>query len=230
MIPKHPPRKRRVFFMTQKPIRIVLFANGELTAPDKIRTLLNDSDFLVAVDGGLSHLERLGLTPNLIIGDLDSADPEQIQDLRTRGVEIRTFAADKNETDLELALNAALEMAPAAIRVVAALGGRLDQTLANIFLLTRPDLANIDIRLIDGQTEVFLIRQSATITGKIGQGVSLLPLRGPVTGIHTEGLRYELNDETLFPEMTRGISNQMASPTARITIQTGLLLCIHETG
>jgi thiamine pyrophosphokinase len=215
--------------MTQKPARVVLFVNGELPAPANIRTWLNADDVLVAVDGGLAHLVRLGLTPNLVIGDLDSADPEQIQDLRARGVEIRTFPTDKNETDLELALDAALELEPAAIRVVAALGGRLDQTLANIFLLTRPDLAEHDIRLIDGQTEVFLIRKSAGLSGEIGQRVSLLPLNGPVTGIHTEGLRYPLTNETLFPEKTRGISNQMNANRARISIQSGLLLCIHET-
>lgn len=215
--------------MTQKPTRMILFVNGELPAPERILAELNHTDVLVAVDGGLGHLDRLGLTPHLVIGDLDSADSEQIQTLRARGVEIRTFPTDKNETDLHLALDAALELAPEAIRVVAALGGRLDQTLANIFLLTRPDLAETDIRLIDGHTEVFLIRRSAELLGESGQRVSLLPLNGPVTGIHTQGLRYPLYNETLFPEKTRGISNQMDAHTAHITIQSGVLLCIHQT-
>lgn len=215
--------------MTQKPTRIVLFVNGELSAPENIRAQLTESDFLVAVDGGLQHLDHLGLTPHLVIGDLDSADTEQIQELRARGVEIRTFPVDKDETDLELALNAALALTPEAIRIVAALGGRLDQTLANIFLLTRPDLADKDIHLIDGNTTVFLIRRSAELRGEIGQRVSLLPLNGPVTGIYTHGLRYNLNNETLFPEKTRGISNLLDAQTAQITIQNGLLLCIHET-
>jgi thiamine pyrophosphokinase len=215
--------------MTQKPTRIILFINGELPAPEKLRSLLSEDDFLVAVDGGLSHMDALGLSPHLVIGDLDSADQARIQALRAQGVEIRTFPADKNETDLEIALNAALEMAPAAIRIVAALGGRLDQTLANIFLLTRPDLAQQDIRLIDGSTEVFLIRKSASISGAIGQRLSLLPINGPVTGISTESLEFPLKDETLIPEKTRGISNRMDASTASVTIQTGSLLCIHET-
>ncbi len=215
--------------MTQKPKRVLLFANGELTALENIRPLLKDTDFLVAVDGGLKHLEALGLTPHLIIGDLDSADAERIKKLRAHGVEIRTFSTDKNETDLHLALEAALELAPEAIRVVAALGGRLDQTLTNIFLLTRADLADVDIRLIDGNTEVILIRKSAQLDGAISQRVSLLPLNGPVTGIQTDGLRYALNNEVLYPDQTRGISNAMSTPTARISVQTGLLLCIHET-
>jgi thiamine pyrophosphokinase len=113
--------------------------------------------------------------------------------------------------------------------VVAALGGRIDQTLANIFLLTRPDLANYDVHLVDGHAQVFLIRDSAVIPGEIGQRVSLLPLVGPAEGIYTQGLHYPLVNETLYPDKTRGLSNCMISPTVTISLQSGLLLCIHET-
>ena len=215
--------------MKQQPERVILFVNGELPEPQALRAQINDDDLLIAVDGGLAHLEHLGLTPHLVIGDLDSADPELIAKYRALGVETRTFPADKNETDLEIALDAAIVLAPAKIRIAAALGGRVDQTLANIFLLTRDDLAEYDIRLIDGQTEVFLIRDSATISGRAGERVSLLPINGPATGIHTTGLHYPLNNETLYPERTRGVSNRMSAPTATIAIQSGLLLCIHET-
>ncbi len=215
--------------MKNKAERVVLFVNGDLPAADELRAQITHADLLIAVDGGLRHLETLGLTPHLIIGDLDSADPEQVAAHRSQGVEVRTFPADKNETDLELALEAALDFSPATIWVTAALGGRLDQTLANIFLLTRPDLAGRDIRLVDGRTEVFLIRQTAQLQGEIGQRVSLLPLNGPAAGIRTEGLKYPLNGETLYPEKTRGISNRMDSPTATISLHSGILLCIHET-
>lgn len=213
----------------QQPDKVVLFVNGDLPAPEVVQSQIAADDLLIAVDGGLDHLTRLGLTPHLIIGDLDSADPELIEKCRAQGVEIHPFPADKNETDLEIALDAAVALAPASIWVVAALGGRLDQTLANIFLLTRPNLAEYNIRLIDGLTEVFLIRDYATINGKVGERVSLLPLNGPVTGIHTDGLQYPLENETLFPDKTRGISNQMSSHTASISIHSGLLLCTHET-
>jgi thiamine pyrophosphokinase len=215
--------------MTHKPIRVVLFVNGDLPAPEQVRHLLTQDDILIAVDGGLRHLEGLGLTPNLIIGDLDSVNQAQLQPYRKQGVEIRKFPTDKDETDLELALDAAQNLDPQSIWVVAALGGRLDQTLANIYLLTRPDLARYGIRLIDGHTQVCLIRESAVIQGEIGQRVSLLPLNGPAEGIYTQGLHYPLINETLYPVKTRGLSNRMVSPTVTISLQSGLLLCIHET-
>ena len=214
--------------MSPQPNRIILFANGELPDPQAILSSLAPGDYLVAVDGGLRHLVALSLTPSLIIGDLDSADPEDVQIFESQGVEVRRYPVEKDETDLELALRVAVDLHPGSIRVVAALGGRLDQTLGNIFLLTRRQFAATDLRLIDGTQEVFLIRDEVTLNGKKDQQVSLIPLLGPVPGVKTEGLAYPLNHETLYPDHTRGISNRMLSATASISIASGLLLCIHE--
>lgn len=209
--------------------KVLLFANGDFPAPDRLIDQINQDDYLIAVDGGLGHMTRLVLTPDLIIGDLDSANEQDVAKFQAQGVEVNKFPVDKDETDLELALNAALKMDPTVIWIVAALGNRLDQTLGNIFLLTRPDLAGYDIRLVDGQQEVFLIRQSARVSGKTGQRLSLLPLHGPAEGIHTEGLLFPLKNETLYPHKTRGISNRLIKPTATVTLEKGLLLCIRET-
>jgi thiamine pyrophosphokinase len=215
--------------MSPQPNRIILFANGDLLDPQAVFAGLSSDDFMIAVDGGLQHMVNLGLTPDLIIGDFDSAAPRDVQHFESRGVEVRRFPAEKDETDLELALQAAIDLHPNAIRVVAALGGRLDQTLGNIFLLTRPEYAGLDLRLIDGIQEVFLIPSQITLTGRPGQRVSLLPLLGPVTGVKTEHLAYPLNSETLYPDHTRGISNLMLDTTATVSIDSGCMLCIHET-
>jgi thiamine pyrophosphokinase len=214
--------------MSHNSKRILLFANGPMSHPEVIRSFIQAKDKLIAVDGGLRHLLRLGLAPDLIIGDLDSADPEQIQKFKDQAVEIRQYPEEKDQTDLELAVFAALDMQPSQIRIFGALGGRIDQTLANILLLTKPDLASTDIRLIAADQEVFLIRNTAQIDGSAGQRVSLLPLHGPVKGIRTRGLKYPLKDENLYPDQTRGISNMMGAGSAFIEIQQGLLLCIHE--
>ena len=176
--------------MSQKQSKIILFANGEFPGAEKIINQIQEGDILIAVDGGLSHMVSHGRTPSMIIGDLDSADAYDVARFETQGVPVQKFPCEKNETDLELALEAALKMPPATIWITAAFGKRLDQTLGNIFLLTMPDLENVDIRLIDGQQEVFLVRQSATIFGAPGQRVSLLPFGGPVVGIHTEAVSY----------------------------------------
>ncbi len=214
--------------MSPDPKNIVLFANGPLPNPRAASSSIQSGDFLIAVDGGLHHMMSLGLRPNLIIGDLDSADRDLIQSLKKENLEVRQHPAEKDQTDLELGIAAALEHQPKSIRIFGALGGRIDQTLANIFLLTKPELEEVDIRLVDGEQEAFLIRDSARINGQPGQRVSLLPLQGPVRGIRTQGLKYPLERETLHPDRSRGISNAMQAPSASIEVEQGWLLCIHE--
>jgi len=214
--------------VTDNKKKIVLFANGDLSMPNRLKAQLNEDDFFIAVDGGLRHMTAMNLIPHLIIGDLDSADPEDVHRFEAQGVEVRKFPPEKDETDLELALDAALEMNPDIIWIAGALGNRLDQTLGNIFLLTHSKLARVDVRIVDGIRQVFLIRESAVIQGNSGQRLSLLPLNGLVKGVQTKGLKYPLKKETLYPEKSRGISNRLTGSTATITIQNGLLLCIHQ--
>jgi thiamine pyrophosphokinase len=214
--------------MSPDPKRVFLFANGPLPHPEAVQTILKTEEYLIAVDGGLGHMVDLGLTPDLVIGDLDSADPSLIQSLQDQDVVIRKHPAEKDQTDLELGIHFALDLQPEVIRILGALGGRIDQTLGNIFLLTKPELAEVDIRLVDGEQEVFLIRESAQIIGKSGQRVSLLPLHQPAEGVRTTGLKYQLDGETLYPDQTRGISNFMKAAFASIEVKQGMLLCIHE--
>ena len=208
--------------------RILIFANGELPNLDKARSLAQRDDYIICADGGTRHALALGLQPNLIVGDLDSAEPAQLQALQKANVTIEAFSHDKDETDLELAINRALALKPEKIVIVGALGGRLDQTLANITLLTDDRLTKFDIRLDDGVEEVLLCRERVEVHGRGGDIVSLIPWQGSVTGVLTEHLRWPLRRETLYPDKTRGVSNEMLAETASIAIEDGLLLVVHR--
>lgn len=208
--------------------RAIIFVNGELRRPEAVRAMLQPGDFLVAADGGLTHLQRLGRQPALLVGDIDSLSQSEQIVLDKIGVEIHRHPPDKDETDLELALRLVLKRGFTVARIAAALGKRLDQTLGNIFLLLDPGLQGLDIRLDDGLEAVFVIRREAAITGKPGDTVSLLPLGGPAAGVTTAGLRYPLSAETLFPHKTRGISNVLLGQRAAVQIEKGMLLCIHR--
>jgi thiamine pyrophosphokinase len=205
----------------------VIFVNGRLRSAKKLATFLRPDDWLIAADGGLRHLRRLGLAPHLLIGDLDSITDEELGWAQANGAEVRRYPPAKDETDLELALQAAVQTGSPAILLVAALGGRLDQTLGNLFLLLRPELEGLDVCLEDGREEVFLIREQAEVHGRKGDVVSLLPLNGPALGVSTRALLYPLRDETLHPDGTRGISNVMQTSAAQVSLRAGLLLCIH---
>ena len=207
--------------------KIIIFANGHLPHLENARVLLHPDDFIICADGGTRHALALNVRPNLVIGDMDSAEKSQLQKLKDDGVSIELFPQDKNETDLELAISAAIQLQPERIMIVAALGGRIDQTLANLALLSDPRLATFDVRLDDGREEIFVCRDQVQLHGRGGDIVSLLPWGTAVHGVQTQGLKWPLNNETLYPDKTRGISNEMIGESASVKISTGELLVVH---
>jgi len=208
--------------------RIIIFANGELPDIERTRRLLRPDDFILCADGGTRHALALNLTPHLVIGDMDSTGKDQLRELSEAGVPLELFPRDKNETDLELAISKAVGFDPAEIVIIGALGGRMDQSLANIALLTDPRLSALDVRLDDGVEEILLCRDQVQVRGGGGDIVSLIPWGGSVEGVETRNLKWPLTSETLHPEKTRGISNEMIAETAGIRIQSGLLLIVHR--
>lgn len=207
--------------------RAVLFANGKMPQAAQILPYLRPDDYYIAVDGGLRHLRNLYKTPGMLIGDLDSATAAEVEGAIAQGIEVRRYKADKDETDLELALLAAIEKGFDEILIIAALGGRLDQTLGNLNLLTLPLLAGVKVTIEDGVEELFIIRDRAEIIGSPGDVVSLIPMKGEVIGVETHDLKYPLRHETLYQEKGRGISNVMLGERAEVSIESGLLLCLH---
>jgi thiamine pyrophosphokinase len=206
--------------------RILIFANGELPDLKAAHGLLRPDDFVICADGGTRHALALGLTPQVIIGDMDSL-PSTFEASTFKGEFIKV-SADKNETDLELAMKYALAFHPATILIIAALGGRLDQTVGNLSLLTDPGLSTFDIRLNDGVEEIFFCREQVRVKGGRGDTISLIPWGGEVSGVETENLKWPLRNEILYPYKTRGISNEMLGEEASVRIKTGLLLIVHR--
>ncbi len=219
------PSPAEGFLMAQS--KAWIFVNGELKSAGRLSGLISSRDGLVAADGGYRLLKALKLVPNLVVGDLDSLTGENLEEIEAAKIPVQRFPVEKDETDLELALNAALARGSRSLRIVGAAGGRLDQELGILFQLLRPDLARVDARLEDGTTEAWLIRSESLVQGAPGDTVSLLPIGNPVYGVLTEGLHYPLRVETLLTYKTRGISNVMDRTQARINLREGILLCIH---
>lgn len=208
--------------------RIIILANGELPDINKARSILRGDDYIICADGGTRHALSLNVKPNLIIGDMDSAEGEVLRKYKDDGVSIELYPQDKNETDLELAISHAIQLNAKEIIIAGALGGRLDQTLANIALLTGIPHPLPTTCLDDGVEEVLLCRDQAQVHGRSGDIVSLIPWQGEVTEVQTTNLKWALRKETLYPDKTRGISNEMTDDLASISIGSGLLLVVHR--
>ncbi len=184
------------------------------------------ADLIVAADGGSALALIHGVRPHLVVGDMDSTTHEVVETLDKKAVERIQFPSHKDETDLELALLETIRRGADDITIVGALGGRLDHTLGNIYLLTMPQLRGRRVRLVDGSVEVFVIWNKAEWNGNKRDTVSLIPLTPEVTGIETRGLKYPLRRESLFMGPGRGISNTMSGRSASVSIISGILLAV----
>jgi thiamine pyrophosphokinase len=192
---------------------------------------------VVAADGGTRSAAPLGLRLDLIVGDLDSIDPIALERLAADGVPIERAPADKDETDTELAVLAAIGRGATRLTIVGGLGGpRLDHELANVALLALPALGDRPARLLDGNVRISLVTAPgpdgravrADLEGPIGALVSLIPWGGDVTGVTTSGLRYPLIEEALPAGPARGISNLRTTVGASVEVGSGRLLVIES--
>jgi thiamine pyrophosphokinase len=209
--------------------RIVIFANGILNQPALTRRHVRATDRIFCADGGTRYALQLDLTPERIIGDLDSLSPDLVARLEAAGVTIHRYPADKEKTDLELALDLAIAEQPDEILLIAALGGRLDQMLANLLLLTRPEYASARLTLVDGQQWATLIHgpQTISISGQPGDTLSLIPLTPTVEQVSLSGVVWPLAGVTLSFGSTFTISNALRGEQATVRVGAGLVLVVH---
>ncbi len=212
---------------------VVVVAGGESPDPEVMRAIPEDA-VVIAADGGLEHTRACGLAVAIAVGDFDSATPETVAAAEAAGARIERHPADKDATDLELALDAAMELRPRRVVVLAGVGGdRLDHLLSLFLLLASPGYAAIELDAHIGSAKAHVVRDERTLTGQQGELLSLFALHGPAEGVRTEGLAFALDGETLHPGSSRGVSNVLADETARISLQRGVLLAVRpgpETG
>ena len=213
-------------------MRAILFVNGTLADKAFLHDLLHSDDpagddLLIGVDGGTQHCLDIGVVPHIVVGDLDSLARSTVDELAAAGVRFERHPAEKDQTDLELAVECALARGADEILLVAALGDRLDQMLANVLLpAQRAWPATISI-VEPGQRTHFLRGPSRLLLNvEIGSTVSVIPLSEAVRGISYSGLRYPLNDATLRLGDTRGISNEAVAQPATVEISEGMLLVV----
>ena len=210
-------------------MRAIIFANGILEIWPAGLELFPATDLIIAADGGTRHCLAWNALPHVVVGDMDSAEPDTLADLRSRGVEIKPYPPRKDETDLELALKEALEREASEIVILGALGNRWDMSLSNVLVLAAPFLKDVKVRILDDRQEIICLRggQKAEFKGRPGDVLSLSSLQDPTGGITLYGLEYPLKNAILPVGSTRCISNLFAGTTAEVEITTGsLLVCI----
>src|SRR4029077_7422154 len=210
-------------------MRARVAARGDALPSD--RAVIGAKDYVVAADGGAFALERWKILPHLVVGDMDSLGEAGVERMARLGVPVAKFSAAKDESDLELAVAQAIQVGASEIVLLGALGGdRLDHETANLLLLADPGYDGVRLEARRGALRIRPIRGEGclAVAGPIGALVTLLPVNGDAEGITTQGLRFPLRDETLRFGRARGLSNEVASLPATVTVRKGSLL-VFET-
>jgi thiamine pyrophosphokinase len=208
--------------------RAVVVSGGLAPDPAEVRPLPAGA-FVIAADSGLEHAAALGLTVDVLVGDLDSVSAPAVLAAESAGVRVERHPVDKEATDLELALDYALALGATRVTVVSGGGGaRLDHHLAELLLLASERFVPLRLDARIGAARVVAIHagDSVALLGAPGAVLTLLALGGPAIGVATSGLRWPLRAETLHPGSTRGVSNEIVSGPVRVEIAGGALLAV----
>jgi len=206
--------------------RALIFLNGEYAKTEPLVPQVQDNFLVIGVDGGARHSVDFGFNPQLIIGDMDSIPQSDIDRFESEKVQILKFPQQKNETDFELALDQAIQYECRETLVFGALGGRSDHLIANL-LLPLQYMDKVEISLFHGSEEITYIHNRSTIHGAPGDILSLIPIFNDATGVTTTGLLYPLDFETMLLGSPRGVSNELRSNKANVSVASGVLLCVH---
>jgi len=188
-------------------------------------------DLVVAADGGARHATALGLRLDRWVGDGDSIDPADLNALAVTGVRIDRVAREKDASDTELAVLAAIDAGAGDLTILGGLGGtRTDHALVNVALLEHRMLDGHFARLYDERcARISLLTGpgETELAGRIGDLVTLIPVGGPAVGVTTHDLRYPLRDEALEPGSSLGLSNVRTSSRAAVSLRDGRILVIE---
>lgn len=208
-------------------IRTVVVLAGGQAVDGGTRLPITEPDLVIAADSGVHHARALGLHVDLVVGDLDSVDAHELEAVVAAGATVERHPTDKDATDLELALQAAVDRGAERVVVVGVGGGRLDHFLANVLVLASPAFIGARVEAVVGAARVVVVHDKAIVDGAPGDVITLLPVGGGADGVRTTGLRFALDGERLDAGTTRGVSNELTGTHATVTVDDGALLVVQ---
>ena len=206
-------------------MRALIITGGKVKTP----LTLPAADFVIAADSGYLTAKRLGVKPDLLLGDLDSLDRSQLSPGELDEMQKIIVSPIKDDTDTQLAADTAIARGADEIMIVGGLGGRLDHTLSSVFLLEYLAEKGIACAMTDGQSDVRILRGGQTLTVKKSgrKYLSLISLTDECRGVTISGVYYPLEKAELTRRYSWAVSNEITAQAAEITLSEGVMLVIE---
>lgn len=212
-------------------MKVCIILNGEIKDYYKTKEIIirENYDYVIGADGGCNHLYKMNITPDYVIGDLDSINNDLIDYYKSKNVIFKTYPSRKDETDSEICIYLSKELNSKEIDFYGALGGRIDHTLANIGLMHYVREMNIIPRIITSEEEIAIIKNEEVILqGKKGDTVSIIPIRTDANNVTLKKLEYSLNNAKMGYLSSLGISNVMLENECSVKVEDGYALIIRN--
>ena len=186
----------------------------------------------VGIDRGVFYLLKAGVKPAAAFGDFDSVSETEMAEIEEAVADLKKFQPEKDETDMELALNWAVEQEPESITIFGATGGRLDHLMANIQLLVKPlqEGSEIHIEIIDVKNLLYVKKPGTYTVRKLDdyKYISFLPVTPSVSGMTLENFKYPLNGCHIPMGSTLCISNELIRGHGTFSFSEGILLVVRS--
>ncbi|MCX7796709.1 MAG: thiamine diphosphokinase [bacterium] len=187
--------------------------------------------FIVCVDGGTNYAYRLGIIPNIIIGDMDSVETSLLNYYKKLNIPFREYPRDKDKTDFHLALEELEKSGVKEVTIFGIVGTRLDHTLSALGIIrrfVREDrirLAKISLGI---KSDGYIFNKRIEIEGNPGEIISLIPMTEKVEGVTTDNLKYKLDKADIYLEDSLTISNEIEKSPCSVEIEKGVILVVHH--
>ncbi len=198
----------------------LIIASGNSIKREIFDELHVEDDFIICADGGLNYLDSLKISPDLIVGDFDSANVSLLE--KYKDIKIKKFLPEKNFTDTEIAIEEAITLGYKEIIIFGATGTRLDHTMANILLIERYIKKGISIRIVDNNNYIQILNKDIILNKKEGYYLSIIPITEYIEGITLKGFKYPLENVKVNRGSTLCISNEITDEEAQIQIKNGI--------
>jgi thiamine pyrophosphokinase len=213
-------------------MEINIMAGGPEALLPNLNEYIGENVIWAGVDRGVYTLLKANIKPDIAFGDFDSVTVEEFTEIETKVDKLKLYKPEKDESDLELALNWAVEQNPETIRIFGATGGRIDHLLANVQLLVNPLLQgkSILILLIDRQNIIYIKGSGSYKIEKMSDKkyISFVPVSFNIKDLTLQGFKYPLNNRHISIGSTLCISNELISDYGTFSFSEGILLVIRS--
>lgn len=210
-----------------------IVAGGPESNLPNLNEYKEDGDIIwVGVDRGAIYLLNYGFIPEIAVGDFDSITAEEYDLLKENNLNIQRHPPEKDETDMELALNLAFSYKPNKVRIFGATGGRLDHFLGNLFFLMNINekTENVAFEMVDRNNFIEIQHPGTYKIKKIPnkQYISFIPITKKIENLTLNGFKYPLINRHIFFGSTLCISNELIYNYGTYSFSKGILLVIRS--